>query len=164
MSIKDWPEDALVLLIGPAGVGKSTWAREHVPADAIISSDAIRVLVSGTAEDQSANADTFRVLHAIVRARLKRGLLTVVDATNVTDGARRSLRNLAERAGRPVVAVVFDLSLEENLARNAGRTERRVPDDVVRKHHAQLTAAVPRLAEEGYSAIETISGEEINGR
>jgi protein phosphatase len=160
---RDWPQDALVLLIGPAGVGKSTWARQQVPAGVVISSDRLRALVSGQADDQSATADAFRSLHMIVRARLKRGLLTVVDATNVTAGARRSLAAMAADSGRPTIAVVFELSLADNLARNAARTERRVPDDVVRKHHQQMATTLARLPHEGYVAIETATEGEMAG-
>jgi protein phosphatase len=155
------PAGALVLLIGPAGVGKSTWAATHFPSDAIVSSDVLRALVSGDSDDQSATADAFGILHAIVRARLKRELLTVVDATNLTTGARRSLAAIAERAGRPMVAVAFELSLERNLARNAARSDRRVPDTVVRKHHDQMQLALARLPGEGYHEIRRISGDAI---
>ena len=44
------------------------------------------------------------------------------------------------RAGRPVVAVVFDVPLERCLAQNAARPERQVPDAVVRRHHRELSA------------------------
>ena len=63
-------DDALVLLIGPAGAGKSTWAAANVPPEAVISSDELRALVAGDAADQGATADAFRLLHGIVRARL----------------------------------------------------------------------------------------------
>ena len=157
------PGDALVLLIGPSGAGKSTWAGARFPAHAVLSSDAYRAQVADDAADQSATADAFRVLHAVARARLRRGLLTVVDATNLSEGARRSLLRLAARAERPVVAVAFDVSLERCLAQNAGRPDRRVPEDVVRRQHRQMQQVLTRLPSEGYVAIEYIAGEGITG-
>ena len=74
------PDDALVLLIGPSGSGKSTWAAKRFRHDQILSSDAFRALVAGDAADQSATADAFKVLHLVAKSRLRRGLLTVVDA------------------------------------------------------------------------------------
>lgn len=143
----------LVLLVGPAGSGKSTWAAAHHPPTAIVSSDALRAAVADDPTDQDATADAFRLLHAIVRARLKRGRTTVVDATNLTDGARRPLLSLAARFERPVVAIVFDPPLEVCLARNAARPGRSVPETVVRLHHAQLPGAVAALRRAGVPVL-----------
>lgn len=140
---------SLVLLVGPSGAGKSTWAAARFPSTAIVSSDAFRAMVSDDPADQDANADAFRLLHAVCRARLKRGRTTVVDATNLTDGARRPLLALAARFGRPVVAIVLDPPLDVALARNAGRPGRVVPDGVVRMHHAQLPGAIAALVRAG---------------
>ncbi len=155
------PRDALVLLVGPSGAGKSTWAAARFAPEAILSSDAYRAQVAGDAADQAATADAFKVLHTVARARLRRGLLTVVAATNLTGGARRSLLRLAGTAGRPVVAVAFDVSLERCLARNASRPDRRVPEDVVRRHHREMGRAIERLPREGYVAIEVVGDEEM---
>ena len=155
------PDDALVLLIGPSGAGKSAWAASHCEPGTVLSSDALRELVAGDAADQSASADAFKVLHVVARARARRGLFTVVDATNLTVSARRSLLRLAARAGRPAVAVVFEVSLERCLAQNAKRPDRRVPDEVIRKHHREMAAALERLSGEGYAAIEVLQDADI---
>ncbi|HET8968257.1 MAG TPA: AAA family ATPase, partial [Gaiellaceae bacterium] len=115
-------------------------------------SDAFRELVAGDASDQAATADAFRVLHAVARARLRRGLRCVIDATNLTRSGRRSLLAIASRAGRPAFAVVFDVPLAIGLVRNDGR-QRRVPEDVVRRHHAELALERAQLPGEGYAAI-----------
>lgn len=146
------PDDALVLLIGPAAAGKTTWAATHVRPSAVLSSDGFRELVADDASDQTASADAFRILHLVVRARLKRGLLTVIDATNLQRSARKPLLALASRFGRPCVAVLFEVPPDELLARNAGRP-RRVPEDVVRRHHDQMVAALREVPTEGYRLI-----------
>jgi predicted kinase len=150
------PHDAIVLLVGPSGAGKSTWAAGHTPSGTIVSSDALRALVAGDASDQSASADAFRILHAIVRARARRGLLTVVDATNLTAGARRTLLRLAAAAGRPAVAILFDVSLDTCLERNRSRPDRRVPEAVVRRQHDRLADARRRIGDEGYAAVRML--------
>jgi predicted kinase len=145
---------SLVLLVGPAGAGKSTWAAARFRPSEIVSSDGLREVVSDDPADQDANADAFRLLHAIVRARLSRSRTTVVDATNLTDGARRPLLALAARFGRPVVAVVFRTPLDVCLARNAARAGRSVPEEVVQLHHAQLPAAVAVLVRAGVPVVD----------
>lgn len=155
------PLDALVLLVGPAGSGKSTWATNHYRAEQILSSDTYRLWVAGDAADQAATADAFKVLHIIAKARLRRGLPTVIDATNLTQRARRSLLRLAAAMGRPAVAIVFDLSLERCLAQNRARPDRLVPDDVVRRHHAELQRALEQLPTEGYAEVHLLQDADI---
>ena len=90
------PELSLVLLVGPSGSGKSSFARKHFLPTEVVSSDFCRALVSDNENDQSATGDAFDLLHEIVRKRLARGRLTVVDATNVQPEARKSLIALAK--------------------------------------------------------------------
>jgi len=164
MSDPPIPPGALVLLVGAAGSGKSTWAARHMPPTAVLSSDAFRALVAGDPADQEATPDAFRVLHAVARARLKRGLITVIDATNLTDGARRPLLALAAARGRPVIAVVFAVPLERALAQNAARAGRRVPEAVVRMHHAQLPAAIAALRRAGVPILSPALDVAAGGR
>ncbi len=90
------PELSLVLLVGPSGSGKSSFARKHFLPTEVVSSDFCRALVADNENDQSATSDAFDLLHEIVRKRLARGRLTVVDATNVQPEARKSLIALAK--------------------------------------------------------------------
>jgi len=154
-------DHALVLLVGPSGAGKSSWAARHFRAEEVLSSDAFRAMVAGDAADQSATADAFQVLHVVTRARLRRGLLTVVDATNLTPGARRSLLRLAEQAGCPTVAVAFDISLQRCLAQNRARADRRVPPDVVRRHHRHMRVTLEQLPDEGFAAIYVLHDADV---
>ena len=146
------PPDALVVLIGPAASGKSTWAASRFAPSQILSSDAYRQLVADDASDQGATRDAFRLLHLVARARLERGLLTVIDATNLTPSARRPLLALAGRFGRPSVAVLFHAPLEVVFERNARRA-RSVPADVVRRHHDLMDASISDVRVEGYRLI-----------
>jgi protein phosphatase len=159
--VQGLPRDALVLLVGPSGSGKSTWAARCFAADEVLESDAFRLLVAGDATDQAATAEAFRVLHSVARARLRRGLRTVVDATNLTAGARRSLLRVAQKASRPVVAVAFDVSLERCLAQNQARPRRSVPQSVVRRHHTEMQHALEQLPTEGYVAVHRLREDEM---
>ena len=93
----------LVVLVGVSGSGKSTFARTHFKPTEVVSSDFCRGLVADDENDQSATPDAFDVLHYIVGTRLRRGLLTVVDATNVQQARPRlagEARPQPRRAGR----------------------------------------------------------------
>jgi protein phosphatase len=146
------PADALVLLVGCAGSGKSTWAGARFRRSQVLSSDDLREAVSDDASDQGATRDAFTILHAIARARLRRGRLTVIDATNLLAASRRPFLELALRHGRPAIAVIFEVPLPGLLARNA-RRQRVVPEATVRRHHAQLAHALVELPSEGYASI-----------
>lgn len=148
---------SLVLLVGPAGSGKTTFAARNFPPDAVLSSDAYRAAVSGDEADQSATDAAFRLLHAEADRRLARGRLTVIDATNVTQAAREPLLALADRHGRTAVAITFELSVDECLAWIALRPNRAVPSWVVRRQHRTFERTVPHLVREGFR-VERLRG------
>src|ERR1700686_619831 len=101
------PELSLVVLVGATGSGKSTFAREHFKSTQIVSSDACRGVVSDDENDQAATKDAFDLLHHIAAVRLRRGLLTVVDATNVQPKAREALVKVARDHDVLPVAIVL---------------------------------------------------------
>ena len=112
------PERGLVLLMGAAGSGKSTFARKHFAATEIVSSDALRAVVSDDEGDQSASGDAFHLLRLITAKRLRRGRLTVIDATNVQSGSRKGLLGLAAQHSTPVTGIVFNLPAAVCLTRS----------------------------------------------
>jgi protein phosphatase len=157
------PVDALVVLVGSAGTGKSTWSARHFEPTQIVSSDACRAAVADDPADQGASHDAFRLFNQIVHDRLKRGLLTVADSTALAPGARRDLLAHAADFGRPAIAVVFDLPLEVASAWNEQR-ERRVPPAALFTHSKLMRQAVLDLPGEGFSALYLLhSPEELNG-
>ena len=149
------PDPSVVLLVGAAGSGKSTFAARHFAPPAVLSSDALREAISGDAGNQAASRTAFAALHRSLDRRLEAGLSTVVDATNVTASARHAIRRIAGRHGVPVVVVVLDLPSKVVRARNAGRTGRRVPDAVVARQLEGVRATVDggALAAEGYALV-----------
>ncbi|GAB4479390.1 MAG: hypothetical protein Kow00124_24960 [Anaerolineae bacterium] len=154
------PDFALVLLIGPAGAGKSTFAARHFALDEVIATDALRGQIAGDEADQSVNAEVFRVLHEQVEERLRARRLTVVDATNVLAHVRKPLVDLAARYHAPAVALVLAPPLETCLAQNAARPGRVVPAEAVRWQHANLRAALLTLHSEPFTAIHAFTSPE----
>ena len=154
----------MVLLIGIAASGKSTFAHRHFAPTEVLSSDALRAVITDDPHAQAATEDAFDLLHRILAMRLRRGRLTVVDATNVEGWAREQLLDVARRHRRPAVAIVLDLPLEVALARNLARAEPRPPAAAVRRQHRWLTDTLPQLPSEGYASVHHLrSAAEIDG-
>src|SRR5262245_60166472 len=117
-------DPSLVVLIGAAGAGKSTFAARHFVPSEILSSDAFRRIVAGDEANQAGTKAAFAVLHDALRRRLAMGRTAVVDATNIEPAARRALLARAAVAGIPATAVVLDLPAATVIARNAARPAR----------------------------------------
>ncbi|MGW2110931.1 AAA family ATPase [Streptomyces sp. NPDC001948] len=147
------PAHSLVVLIGPSGAGKSTIARTW-PASQVLSLDALREVVSDDAGDQDATGDAVAALHLLLEARLRRRLFTVVDATNVTEAARKPLVAAAKRHDMLPIAVMLttpgSVCIERQGPRPANRT---VPEEVVAQQHQDMFAARRTLKSEGFPEI-----------
>ncbi|OGO57562.1 MAG: hypothetical protein A2V85_10255 [Chloroflexi bacterium RBG_16_72_14] len=149
------PDPALVVLVGAAGAGKSTFAARHFAAGEVLSSDLLREAIAGDAADQRATGPAFAALHRALARRLGAGRLTVVDATNVTAAARRALLRRAAVVGVPAVAIVLDLDPRLVAARNAQREGGRVPGDAVLRQLTDLEASnrPGALEAEGFAQV-----------
>ncbi|MFF5937222.1 polynucleotide kinase-phosphatase [Streptomyces sp. NPDC012508] len=154
---------SLVVLIGASGSGKSTFARRHFKPTEVISSDFCRGLVADDENDQSASKDAFDVLHYIAGKRLEAGRLTVVDATNVQQEARRQLVQLARQYDVLPIAIVLDLPEEVCQARNAARPDRAdMPRHVIQRHRRELRRSLRGLEREGFRKVHVLrSVEEV---
>ncbi|MER5706248.1 polynucleotide kinase-phosphatase [Streptomyces sp. NPDC002122] len=154
---------SLVVLVGATGSGKSTFARRHFKPTEIVSSDFCRGLVADDENDQSASKDAFDVLHYIVGKRLAAGRLTVVDATNVQQEARRQLVQLARSHDVLPIAIVLDLPEDVCRSRNAGRPDRAdMPAHVIQRHRRELRRSLRGLEREGFRKVHVLrSVEEV---
>src|SRR5687767_10965779 len=150
------PELCLVVLVGPSGSGKSTFARKHFKPTEVLSSDFCRGLVSDDENSQDATNDAFAVLHHIAAVRLGRGLLTVIDATNVQEEARAPLVQLAREHDVLPVAVVLKMPDELCHERNRQRPDRTFGPHVIRQQNSQLRRGLRGLEREGFRYVHVI--------
>ncbi len=155
------PELSLVLLMGASGSGKSTFARKHFKATEILSSDAYRAVVCDDELNQEATHDAFEALQFVAAKRLARGLLTVIDATNVQPEARRTLVELARRFHVLPVAVVLDVPERTCHERNRLRPDRQFGPHVVRNQLQQLHRSLRGLQKEGFRHIHVLKDDAI---
>ncbi|MET7458247.1 ATP-binding protein [Streptomyces sp. NPDC005574] len=146
-------ENVLVVLIGPAGAGKSTLAATW-PASQVLSLDTLRAAVSDDAGDQGATADAVDVLHLLLEYRMARKATTIIDATNVTAAARAPLVAAAKRHGVRCVAVLVATPAEVCVERQDPRpANRSVPADTVRAQHKAMVQAYSSLPREGFDQV-----------
>lgn len=151
----------LWLLVGIPGSGKSTWALEQLnalPAEHghWISRDMIRFgLVKEGEEYFSKEKEVFNLFVRAVQADIDSNFITdiYVDATHINEASREKLlRRLKNLENVNLNAVVFDISLETCLERNAQRTGRAcVPETAIRNMYKNFRN--PTLDKRQYDKI-----------
>jgi len=154
------PELSLVLLVGPSGAGKSTFAATHFSPWEVLSSDHYRGVLTNDPGTLDANKLTFEVLEYVTAKRLERGLLTVIDATNVRREDRARWVKLARQHHVLPVAIVLDVPADLAHARNQERADRDFGKQVVRNQVRALRKDVRKLKREGFRYIHRLEGVE----
>jgi protein phosphatase len=154
------PELSLVVLVGPAGAGKSTFARARFKPTEVISSDFCRALVADDERDQTATAAAFQVLRLIAELRLRRRRLTVIDAVNSKPEDRRPFLELARDQDCAAVALIFDVPEDVCAERDAQRG-RTVGPRAIEAQRAQISASLPLIREEGFAAVHVLDSEAL---
>ncbi|MBI3976450.1 MAG: AAA family ATPase [Armatimonadetes bacterium] len=156
------PRPSLVVLCGPAGSGKSTFARRHFPATAIVSSDRCRAMIGDDEANIRVSPQAFELFHFIIELRLRDRRLTVADSTALRAEARRDLEGIAKRYGVPAVLIVFNVSEARALAHNT-RRKRRVARPVIEQQWERLQEALQTVHEEGFDRVYILGEDEVGG-
>ena len=119
-------------MVGAPGSGKSYLARTlsaEIGAE-LIQTDAVRKELFPEPRYTPGEASTvYATCHRRIAAALGRGECIIFDGTNLRERRRRTLYQLAERAGAKAIVVVAYASDEVIRARLQQRAERRDPDD-----------------------------------
>jgi len=153
-----FPRGSLVVLVGPAGSGKSQLARAF-PHKSVVSLDDLRERLTGHPRAHHVSPQASRIQLQFVRHRMEHGLTTIVDDNiHVDDRVRASLLKHALAHERPLTAVVFLTSLDVCLARN-GRLPRRLRErpEEVRRQHERTALHLPLLTAEGFTEVRTLA-------
>lgn len=142
---RTWAPGLLNMMVGPSGAGKSHFIKTNWDGGAqraVVSSDALRSEITGNFMDQTANEQVFAALHALVKARIESGLLTIVDATNLRAADRRKLRDLCP-ADASINYFVIDRPLAEKH-RDAGWRARVTVKDMplIEYHHQRFQSGL----------------------
>ncbi len=154
------PNPSLVILCGPAGSGKSTFAGRHFSETAVVSSDRCRAMLADDEASMRASRDAFALFHQIIEGRLRYRRLAVADSTALNPDARRELRRIAHRYRMPVAIIVFDVP-EATCVRWDARRGRRVGRAVIHRQGLQLQDALRWIPGEGYDQIAVLAEEDV---
>lgn len=126
----------LYIFCGPSGSGKSTWAHSNMQDTMYVSRDEIRYSIIKEEEDYfSHEKEVFKTFVSEIVARLKTGCDTIADATHLNEFSRRKLTQAIDMhyTDYKIIYVVFNVSADICVARNANRTGRaNVPENVIR--------------------------------
>jgi predicted kinase len=133
----------LVHLVGPAGSGKSTFARGLPGVDAYISLDDLRE-ARGSRADQRPNPEVLHEALDRLDAALAAGEAPTVvwDATSLVPAQRALVHTVARRRGALVTHAVVLVDGDELTRRNAARAH-SVPADVLAAQLRRFTPPYP---------------------
>ena len=142
----------MILLVGPIGCGKSTFARNFFGSH-IVSADIFREMISGDAGNQNVSRDAFDIMTLLIDAKMRNDFPVIVDNLNHRPSSRKDLYRLADKYGYNKVAIVFDeVDMATCQKQNAGR-DRVVPHDIVQKQYNTFRENLKFLAGEPIDKI-----------
>jgi predicted kinase len=155
------PRRTLLVLAGPAGSGKSTFARRRFAPTEIVSSDYCRALVCDDENNQRVNRDAFDLFYYIIHKRMYQGRFTVADSTALQPEARQRLLDLAQRHGYQTCLLIFNVP--EQLSRARNRQRARQVEEQVHGYHADLLQQTIQAApQEGWHQLYILSPQQID--
>jgi predicted kinase len=155
------PSRTLLILCGPAGSGKSTFAAQRFGDTAIVSSDHCRAMICDDENNQQVNRDTFDLFYYIIQKRLLLGRFTVVDSTALHSDARRKLRELSRRFGYLGCLLIFNIPAEVCLERNRQR-HRLVEEQVIAYHAGLLQRTLLDAPYEGWEQMHVLGLQDMD--
>ena len=146
------PNPSLLVLCGPAGSGKSTFAGRHFPPDTVVSSDRCRAMLADDERNMAVSREAFDLFHAIIDHRLRFRRLTVADSTALRKEARKTLLEIGRRRNLPVLLIVFDVT-EDRCHLHDRLRERAVGRAVIGRHVRLLYEALRTIPNEGFDSV-----------
>jgi predicted kinase len=141
----------LIVLVGPPGSGKSTWAKQNGRGAVHVSQDDLIDAISPDGFDHVYRPIYAAAEDAVARTALERGHTVIVDRTNRTRAHRRRWLAIAGEVDCPAIAVTMRASLPLCRERNRCRQDkRRLTDE---RMDRMIAAFEPVQVDEGFTAM-----------
>lgn len=162
------PPRTLLVLGGPAGSGKSTFAwnlietHQHLgfKPTMIVSSDTCRAIVCDDDNNQQANRDAFDLFYFILHKRMFQGRFTIADSTALQASARLKILEVARRHNYFTSLLLFNISPATCMQRDKGR-ERMVGEQVITYHTGLLQRTIAEAPTEGWHQIHVLNEQRM---
>jgi protein phosphatase len=155
------PRRTLLVLCGPAGSGKSTFAAQRFLPTSIVSSDQCRAMICDDENNQQVNRDTFDLFYYIIQKRLYLGRFTVADSTALRSDTRLRLRAQSRHFGYYGCLLIFNTPPDICLARNRLRA-RSVEEQVIPYHAGLLQQTLLDAPTEGWEQIYVLGVDDMD--
>ncbi len=145
------------IMVGISGSGKSTYAKglaprltqeNNLPTE-LVETDAIRLELTGNAEDQTQNYRVFTIAKTRVSTFLGSGKNVIIDATSLSVKDRKDWINMGKAKGADVRAYFVNTTVSQAKSQNSKR-DRKVPNEVIDRQFSKL---VPPTEAEGFSKV-----------
>lgn len=146
----------LVVMVGPPGSGKTTWARRYGRGAVHVSQDGLIDAITPDGFDHVYRPVYREAEDAVAHAALQAGHTVIVDRTNRTRAHRERWLEIARKESSPAVAVVMTTPEALCRERNAKRDgSNRLSEERMER---MLAALEPVRADEGFVSIHFENG------
>lgn len=129
----------VIVLVGIPSSGKSSWVKLFIEGHdgyVIIHPDSIREELTGDVQNQSRNAEVFKLAFQRMDEALKSGKSVIFDSCAQSRERRKAIIQIGKKYDAEIHAIVFKIPLEVAKERNAKR-ERVVPNFVLERMNSQ---------------------------
>lgn len=157
------PRRTLLVLCGPAGSGKSTFAAQRFISTSIVSSDACRSMICDDENNQQVNRDTFDLFYYIIQKRMYLGRFTIADSTALRSDTRRRLRAQSRQSGYYGCLILFNTPPDICLVRNKLRA-RNVEEQVIPYHASLLQQTFLDAPTEGWEQVHVLDIDDMDAQ
>lgn len=170
--MKRIPLNSLVILVGPAGAGKSTLVKKYFQDYEVVCGEKIMYSLIGEYERSEFNDLVFNEMGRMANIKLHLGERVVVDAPNLRKKDRIRLAELGTRLGAPVFYMVVNRPLDQKMDSSYSSWRKNSTRDILK--HDQIyngnekdilrgdgIANVIEAKHDDFEVVEKLSGQNL---
>jgi len=122
----------VILMVGLARSGKSTWIKKNTKDNVVVCPDRIRKLIFGHQFHKEAEGFVWAYAKGMTKLLLEQGKSVIIDATNINYSSRQQWYDIALEYKAKIKIIWVKTSLKECKERNEKSPEgERLPEEVL---------------------------------